>query len=213
MSQAVAALTTSPLSIEDVKTVDDRPRIMDLRLAEALGFSLAYDIRKLIGRHLEALERFGEVFATVAKTPETKGGRPGKSYWLNKKQALYICTKSETEKATETTIQMVEVFDAYLGKRLEEASYQPGELWINFGKTAVMVDPKAAFIGAGQRAVICDHLGKLQLVWGPLAPCDENYAGERKVWTKARKRGVLSVRYAATLIGRVIPFVPCELLA
>jgi hypothetical protein len=45
----------------------------------------------------------------VAKT--SKGGRPGKEYWLTKKQCLYLCTKSETPNATEVTIQMVEVFD------------------------------------------------------------------------------------------------------
>lgn len=93
--------------------LDGTPRIQDLKVAEALGFANRHMIRKLICRHSAPLERFGEVISTVEKTSE-RGGRPGKAYWLNKKQALYICTKSETARATEVTIQMVEVYDAYL---------------------------------------------------------------------------------------------------
>ncbi|MFD1627672.1 hypothetical protein [Azospirillum griseum] len=39
-------------------------------------------------------------------------GRPATEFWLTKKQAIYIATKAETERATEITIQIVEVFDA-----------------------------------------------------------------------------------------------------
>ncbi len=54
-----------------------------------------------------------------------RGGRPGKAYWLNKKQALYICTKSETDRATEATIQMVEVFDAWIEQQRAAAVPRP----------------------------------------------------------------------------------------
>ncbi|WP_322997530.1 hypothetical protein [Castellaniella sp.] len=104
---AISALNTS---------ISADPRIEDLRIAKALGYAVPRMIRKLIARHIKPLQRFGEVCSTVEQTGE-KGGRPAKAYWLNKKQALYICTKSETEKATEATIEMVEVFDAYLDER------------------------------------------------------------------------------------------------
>lgn len=102
------------LTLADLNTaVNHEPRIAHRRLAEALGFSQAHKMGHLIERHIEALQRFGGVPSTVDETGP-KGGRPGKTYWLNKKQALYLCTKSETANATEVTIQMVEVFDAYL---------------------------------------------------------------------------------------------------
>lgn len=102
-----------PFAIADLNaTIDGQPRMLDVTLAAALGFVRSLDIRPLIHRHISRLSRFGEVVSTVEKT-SAKGGRPGKAYYLNKKQALYICTKSETENATEVTIQMVEVFDAY----------------------------------------------------------------------------------------------------
>ncbi len=115
MPQAGQALTTDrSLSLADLNTsVNHEPRIQDDRLAEALGFPRLRKIKDLIARHIEALQRFGEVCTTAGQTSE-RGGRPGKVYWLNKRQCLYLCTKSETANASEVTIQMVEVFDAYL---------------------------------------------------------------------------------------------------
>ena len=102
------------LTLADLNTaVNHEPRIAHQRLAEALGYTDKSMMPRLVERHREALERFGQVSVTATETGP-KGGRPGKTYWLNKKQALFICTKSETANATEVTIQMVEVFDAHL---------------------------------------------------------------------------------------------------
>lgn len=99
------------LSFQDINTeVNHEPRILDVRLAEALGFSNPAQIRPLIERHKEALQRFGELFIrTVRKNAK---GRPATENYLNEKQATYICTKSETENATEITIHVVETFYA-----------------------------------------------------------------------------------------------------
>lgn len=99
-------------SVTDVSTsIDGHPRMADVTLAASLGFKKIYDIRELIARHVTSLLRFGSL--PREKTGEAKRGRPSQAYYLNKKQALYICTKSDTPNATEVTIQMVEVFDAY----------------------------------------------------------------------------------------------------
>lgn len=110
-----SALTVADLNI----TVNHEPRIAHRRLAASLGFVQRHKMAHLIERHLDALQRFGEVPSTMDETGP-KGGRPGKTYWLNKKQALYLCTKSETANATEVTIGMVEVFDAYQQGKLGE---------------------------------------------------------------------------------------------
>ena len=112
-SREQSALTLADLNI----AVNHEPRVEDVRLAEALGMERPRNIRKLVERHREALERLGEVCSTVEQT-SAKGGRPGRTFWLNKRQALYLCTKSETPRATEVTITMVEVFDAYQAGRL-----------------------------------------------------------------------------------------------
>src|SRR3546814_6542715 len=104
------------LGVTDLRSdLGAEPRIFDERLAEALGMSRARDIRKLIANHRDALARLGQVCATVAQT-RPAGGRPATAYWLNQKQALYLCTKSEAPLATEVTLQMVEVFDAWLDR-------------------------------------------------------------------------------------------------
>ncbi|WP_042703176.1 hypothetical protein [Azospirillum sp. B506] len=99
----------SPTDIDT--TINHEPRILDLRLAAALGFRKPRDIRPLIERHREALERLGEVCLTVRQT-SPNGGRPAAEFWLTKKQAVYLCTKAETERATDITIAVVELFDA-----------------------------------------------------------------------------------------------------
>lgn len=113
MSTAAAAHITNPvIKVSDINTVVNcEPRVHDLRLAEVLGFGKRHDIRSLIRRHMDTLKGFGEVSFTREK-PSGRGGRPGTDYWLNKRQALYITAKSDTERAALVTVQMVEVFDA-----------------------------------------------------------------------------------------------------
>lgn len=109
------------LTVADINTtINHEPRIKDFRLAELLGFKNPSQIRALITRHREALEQFGGFSPTVGENPTEIGkrGRPTIEYWLNKKQALYLCTKSDTPNATEVTIKMVEVFDAVTAGRL-----------------------------------------------------------------------------------------------
>lgn len=103
----------SALTFNDINlSVDaNEARIQDLRLAGTLGFSRVRKIRDLIRQQMAALKSFGQVVCTaVGQT--SKGGRPGKEYWLNEKQALYLCTKSEAPSAIDVTIEMVEVFHA-----------------------------------------------------------------------------------------------------
>jgi hypothetical protein len=44
------------------------------------------------------------VLATVAKTALNKGGRPTEEYYLNRRQAIFITVKSETEQATDELV-------------------------------------------------------------------------------------------------------------
>lgn len=115
------------LTETDLNTkLDQTPRVMDLRLAEELGFEQPRKIRDLIDRHADALRQLAPLPTTTEK-PSHRGGRRGTAYWLNKQQALYLCTKSETARATEATLLMVKVFDAYLGRKTDSRPLQPPE--------------------------------------------------------------------------------------
>jgi len=112
--QAGLMLTTNHgINVTDISSDFGEPRIRDLSLAEALELSNKHDLRTLIRRHQAALKTFGELVSRKdEKRPQ--GGRPGVSFFLNKKQAIFITAKSDTHRAAEMTVQMVEVFDAYL---------------------------------------------------------------------------------------------------
>ena len=128
------------LVVTDIQAVGDEPRVSDERLAEVLGFDRPRKIRELIERHLQALERFGSVCPTVGQT-SAKGGRPGKAYRLNRRQALYLCTKSEAPLATEATIEMVEVFDAWQKGQLvalERSELPSGIMHMRLGRARIL---------------------------------------------------------------------------
>ncbi|MFG1401995.1 hypothetical protein [Xanthobacter sediminis] len=101
------------ITAADLHVQDGVPRVEDLRLADALGFADRHMIRTLIKRHIEALERFGEV-SVMRRKPGAKGGRPSTVYSLNEEQAIYITAKSDTHRAAEITVEMVRVFRDYL---------------------------------------------------------------------------------------------------
>src|SRR3954465_2110160 len=93
-------------------TIDGETRILDIDLAERLGFARPSKIRELIERHVGSLNKIS-VLPTVGQTLGASGGRPSKAYYLNRKQAIFVTAKSETEAATEITIEIIERFDAY----------------------------------------------------------------------------------------------------
>ena len=101
------------ITVSDLEVRSGEPRVEDLRLADALGFSDRHMIRTLIKRHIEALQQFGEV-SVMQRKPGSKGGRPSQVFYLNEEQAIYITAKSDTPRAAEITVEMVRVFRAYL---------------------------------------------------------------------------------------------------
>jgi hypothetical protein len=91
--------------------VEGELRIRDVDLGARLGFANPIDIRKLIRRYAADLGQMG-VLASVAKAPDSQGGRPAIEFYLNRRQAIFITAKPETAEATDTTIEVIERFDA-----------------------------------------------------------------------------------------------------
>lgn len=92
-----------------VQAIDGEARIRDIGLAERLGFETPRMIRKLIKRHLPALDELGPR-STVERV--INGGE-ATEFFLNRKQAIFITAKSETATATDITIEIIEKFEAY----------------------------------------------------------------------------------------------------
>jgi hypothetical protein len=96
------------------------PRLLDLRVAEALAYSQPRDIRKLIQRKMDELQRYGEVCATMAQTEGDEGenratvarlhpkrGPMGAQFMLNEGQALLLCALSDTPKAPDARQMLI----------------------------------------------------------------------------------------------------------
>jgi hypothetical protein len=76
------------LSHHDINVSIDcsEPRIQDLRLTEALSFERPRKIHEIINRNIKKLERFGSLSYNTTNSG-IKGGRPGREYWPNEKNA------------------------------------------------------------------------------------------------------------------------------
>lgn len=102
--------------------INGEPRVHDLSLAEKLGFDRPLNIRNIIKRNEAKLLNFG-ILSTVEKIHEG-AGRPTSEFYLNQKQAIFLCMKSETERAFDVQVEIVRVFDAYLNGDLKPAMPQ-----------------------------------------------------------------------------------------
>jgi hypothetical protein len=110
------------LAVIPLREHENEPRVFDLDLAERLGFERARDVRQLLVRHRPQLERFGICVTVPQNTGER--GRPALGYWLNEKQAYYICTKSDAPNADAVTVLLVETFYAWRHGKLIPAGGQ-----------------------------------------------------------------------------------------
>lgn len=105
--------SASALSISDLNTtINHEPRVSHVRLSAVLGYDSPHRLADLIERNAAELERYGEVSRTVRETT-SKGGRPGRDYWLNEAQALLACIRSDAPNAPDVRQQVIEVYMAY----------------------------------------------------------------------------------------------------
>ncbi|MGO4338100.1 hypothetical protein AB4037_24590 [Labrys sp. KB_33_2] len=106
MKEFVAATSAATaLQVSPDKTV------ADMALAKALGYAQPKDFRKLIKRHLPALEAMGLVRHAVAPIISGKGRISSVTeYHLNQAQVAFLVGKAGTKRADSLAIAMAEVF-------------------------------------------------------------------------------------------------------
>ncbi len=114
-------LDSNPILLENfmfnLQNVDGEMRIYDLELAERLEFAELRAIRKIIKRNETKLLSFG-TRSTLSRVTVT--GQPFVEYYLNQKQAIFICMKSETDKAFDVQADIVRVYD-----QIVNGTYRP----------------------------------------------------------------------------------------
>lgn len=152
--------STFPLTV-----ISGEPRVYDLELAERLGFDRPADIRKLIKRNEEKLLKFSHI-ATVARCVELGNGakRDVAEYYLNQKQSIWLCMKSETDKAFDVQAEIVRVFDAYLTGGVKIEATISGQPRLHFALRGALRafdlarDAWGKQIAANQIKILCAHL-------------------------------------------------------
>lgn len=92
-----------------IAEIDREPRVLDLEMANRLGFARPREIRTMIARNRAELEQYGEVIFRAAEASR-KGGRPTKECWLNEGQALLLCMFSQTNRAAAVRKELIDVF-------------------------------------------------------------------------------------------------------
>ncbi|MEW6626383.1 MAG: hypothetical protein AB1431_06300 [Pseudomonadota bacterium] len=119
------------LCAADVRDIDGEPRVLDLRLGEALGMERPRDIRQLIARNVSKLEHYGQLICGAAPQIKMGGrnsrgaGRRATEYLLTERQAYQLCMWSKAPNAGVVQQQMVEVFYAWRHGRLVTPSHDP----------------------------------------------------------------------------------------
>jgi len=86
-------------------------RVLDTELAEALGVDRPRNIRNLIERHREELERYGSLLHIRANLK--KPGRPASAYYLNEAQAVLVSVRSDAPNAAAAREAVIRVFMAW----------------------------------------------------------------------------------------------------
>ncbi len=88
---------------------DGLPRVLDVALAERLGYDRPRDIRPLIKRNREALEALAGLHE-LSQTSGARGGRPSTAFYLTHEQAIFITAKSDTKRAAAELVYITQVF-------------------------------------------------------------------------------------------------------
>lgn len=168
MSSETSSIRNTTSSTFPLTTLNGEPRVYDLHLAERLGFERPAKIRDLIKRNLEKLNTFNHI-PTVARCLNLGNGakREVQEYYLDRKQSLFVCMKSETDRAFDVQVEIIRVFDAYLNGDLPEITPQAtiaGQPRLHFALRGALrafdlaKDAWGKQIAANQIKVLCAHL-------------------------------------------------------
>lgn len=107
-------MSGTSLRLADLIERDGEPRLLDLRLAEVLGYVTPVSIRVLFRDNRDELERYGPLIMEPIKNTDPLGrGRPGHCFFANEAQALLLCMKAQTPRAADARQEVITVFLAY----------------------------------------------------------------------------------------------------
>jgi hypothetical protein len=119
-------MSTIKVDSWSLSVIENEPRVTDVDLRDRLEYGDIYKFRQRI-RELRREDpgNFSPMEVPTERV-ETRGGRPGKLFWLCEAEALFIATQIATPKARALTHEIIRVF--MLARRGMLDSAQTGEL-------------------------------------------------------------------------------------
>jgi hypothetical protein len=102
------------LTMSHIDAIDGEPRVLDLTVAERLGFARPRAIRQLIERNRAELESYGP----IATNCGAYHNGLFEELWLNEAQALLVCLFARTKQAAEVRHALIELFTAWRNGQL-----------------------------------------------------------------------------------------------
>jgi hypothetical protein len=107
----------------DLREFEGEPRVMDVRLGEALGMAQPLNIRKVIEKNAAELARYGPIHAAREMVLLGSGARREVTvYYLDEPQTLLICMLSRAPNAPDAREQMIRLCMAYRHGKLVAAA-------------------------------------------------------------------------------------------
>jgi hypothetical protein len=147
--------------------ISGEPRVYDITLGERLGFDRPINIRNMIKRNMDKLQTFGP----LSIVERVINGGNAREFYLNQKQSIFICMKSETDKAFDVQADIVRVFDAYLNGDLKTPATLATQTRMYFAATRIARNLEFAR-SVGGRAAMYEQLraAHQQLGLPPIMP-------------------------------------------
>lgn len=131
------------LAITDLNTtINHEPRVLDLLLAERLGFERPRAIRQIIERNLPELEMHGSLATQRGKSR----GQEFTEYWLSEGQALAVCALSRTPQAAAIRHQLITVFMAYRRGQLPSPTPSDAKAQADAARAAIAAMYERGFV-------------------------------------------------------------------
>lgn len=115
----------APIGMADLNVVAGEPRILDLRIAERLGYDRPRVVRELIERNRVELESHSPLAVRHGKSR----GQEFTEFWLNEGQTLVVCMLSRTSAAAAIRKEVIGVYMAF--RRGQLAPADPFECMAN----------------------------------------------------------------------------------
>ncbi|WP_242390461.1 hypothetical protein [Pararhodospirillum photometricum] len=169
MADSHDATRASALSLSDLDTTADEPRVKDVRIGERLGMAQPLDIRRTIEKNSDELKRYGLVRAVCEPIRSGKGRiQEVTTYYLNEAQTLLLCMLSRTERAADVRQEVIEVFMAYRRGTLATSSPSKPSRPLSVREKRLQVEACRKTLGASAAQALAKRIG----LWDDLGIAD-----------------------------------------